>query len=362
MAIKEITDRLPDFEFDLITALMDIKLKRREKIGRINVYRVGIGVPLIDKLYLAFRGWNLGFKLHQKREYQAVWSIMASFSGFAALGFKLNARIPFLLTLQEGDPIKKILNKVKFVRYRFNEIFTLADGLQSISYYLEDWGRQMGFRGLVSKVVPNGVDVSLFTKDYPAEDISALRKNFGFPDNSKIIITTSRLVVKNGIGDVIKALPLLPDKYCFYICGIGPLENDLKKTVEKLNLTARVKFAGLKKYSELPQLLKAGDIFIRPSLSEGLGNSFLEAMAAGLPTIGTMVGGIPDFLIDGVTGLVCEPRNIESIAKAIIRAGGLSAQEQVKIHDNALKIIKARYDWNDITGEMLGIFNLLIKD
>jgi len=141
VAVKEITDRLPDFEFDLITALMDIKLKRQEKIGQVNVYRVGIGIPWIDKLYLALRGWVLGFKLHQERGYQAVWSIMASFSGFAALGFKLKARIPFLLTLQEGDPVKKILKKVKFVRYRFNEIFTLADGLQSISYYLEDWGR-----------------------------------------------------------------------------------------------------------------------------------------------------------------------------------------------------------------------------
>jgi len=362
LAVKEITDRLLNLDFDLITALMDSKLKRHEKIGRVNVYRVGCGLPFIDKLYLAFRGFVLGLKLHKQNDYKAVWAIMASFGGFAALGFKLHAKIPFLLTLQEGDPIKDILRKVRLIRYRFNEIFTIADGLQSISYYLEDWGRQMGFSGLISKVVPNGVDVSSFTKGYPQEEILALRESFGFRENSKIIITTSRLVIKNGVGDVIKALALLPNEYCFYICGTGPLEQSLKNLVEKLNLDTRVKFAGFKKYSELPQLLKASDIFIRPSLSEGLGNSFLEAMAAGLPTIGTMVGGIPDFLIDGVTGLACEPENIESIARMIYRAGELSQEEKTKIHDNALKIIKARYNWDDIATEMMAMFNVLIKD
>jgi len=219
----------------------------------------------------------------------------------------------------------------------------------------------MGFKGSIVEVIPNGVDVDTFTKDYPANEIRSLRQSFGFPENAKIIVTASRLVVKNGTEDVIKALAKLPDEYCFYICGNGELENSLKDLTKELGLEKRVNFAGFKSHQELPKILKAADIFIRPSITEGLGNSFLEAMASGIPTIGTLVGGIPDFLIDGATGLVCEPKNIDSISKAIKRAGEMTSQEKQKMHQEAMKTINNKYNWGYVTGRMDNIFKTLIS-
>lgn len=360
VAIKEITDRLPDYEFDMITALMDRKLPKREKIGKVNVFRVGFGIPQLDKAYLALCGHFYGLKQHRKKPYIAVWAMMASFGGFAALSFKLKAKIPYLLTLQEGDPIEEILDKVKFIRTRFNKIFTKADGLQALSAYLYNWGAQMGFKGKVSEVVPNGVDVGIFTKSYTAEEIASLRKSFGFAEDAKITITASRLVVKNGVGDVIKALNLLPENYCFCVCGVGELEVSLKGLVKELDLEKRVIFLGYKSHAELPKILKSCDIFIRPSITEGLGNSFLEAMASGLPTLGTLVGGIPDFLTDNITGFACEPKNAESIARAIYKAGNLSQEEKNRLHQNAMKIINEKYNWEYIAMRMDYIFNKLI--
>jgi len=361
VAIKEITDRLFDYEFDMVTARLDKKLPVQEKIGRVNVYRLGLGEPKIDKLYLAKFGHLKGLALHRQKPYDMVWAMMASFGGFAALSFKLKTNIPYLLTLQEGDPIEEILRKVKLIRNRFNQIFSQADGLQSISNYLEQWGQQMGFVGKVAEVVPNGVDVSLFAKDYPAQEIKELRQSFGFDSNAVIVVTSSRLVIKNGLAGVIKALKELPENYCFYICGVGELENSLKQLTKSLALEKRVVFAGYKSHHELPQILKASDIFIRPSVSEGLGNSFLEAMAAGLPTIGTLVGGITDFLQDGVTGIVCQPQDPVSIAQAIKRAASLTPEEKEKLHQNAMKIIRERYDWDYIVRKMNYLFNKILE-
>lgn len=360
VAIKEITDRLVDYEFEMITALMDKKLPRVEQVGAVKVYRIGWGIPTLDKLYLATFGHLKGFRLHKSNFYQAIWAMMASFGGFAALSFKLKTNLPYLLTLQEGDPIEYILNKVRLVRSRFNKIFTKADALQPISNYLYDWGKQMGFKGKVAEVIPNGVDVSIFTKEYSGELITKQRQAFGFSADSKIIVTASRLVIKNGVGDVIKALSKLPDNICFYICGVGELESSLKQLTQELDLTKRVMFGGYKNHQELALILKASDIFIRPSITEGLGNSFLEAMAAGLITIGTLVGGIPDFLKDGVTGLVCQPQNPENIAQVISRAAHMNDEEKKRLHQNAMRIIEEKYNWTYIGRRMDYVFKQLM--
>ena len=93
------------------------------------------------------------------------------------------------------------------------------------------------------------------------------------------------------------------------------------------------------------------DIFIRPSLSEGFGNSFIEAMAAGLPVIATPVGGIVDFLESGSTGLFCEVHNPQSIAKQV---EWLIADELLRkrIILNANSMVRERYQWDLIAKEM----------
>lgn len=361
IAIKEITDRMPEFEFDMITARMRPDLAVQEKIGRVNVYRIGRGNRKTDKFFLLFFGHRLARRLHRKEPYSAVWSMMASYGGFPALAVKKKLKIPFLLTLQEGDPIEEILHKVRHIRIRFNQIFTRADGLQAISTYLMKWGEQMGFRGAVKEVVPNGVDVSRFTRVYSDEEILPIKKNFGFADDAVVLVTASRLVVKNGVADVIRALRLLPEKFCFVICGVGELEESLKLLVKDLHLQSRVRFLGSVSHEDLPKILRASDIFIRPSITEGLGNSFLEAMAVGLPTIGTPVGGIPDFLTDGVTGFFCKPHNSESIAQAVERILKLTPEERKQIHANGMKIIFERYNWEYISGRMRGVFGELMK-
>lgn len=367
VAVKEITDRLSDFHFDMVTARINRRLSKFERVGNINIYRIGVGIPKFDKYLLAFFGHRFAQKLHQKKDYNAIWSIMASYSGFAGMFFKKrHPKIPFLLTLQEGDPIEYIKRRVRSVYPLFKRIFIKADFIQTISHYLANFAREMGFKGPL-EVVPNAVDIKYFSQQYSSIELEELKRKLGKKPEDKYIITTSRLVLKNAVNDVIKSLPYLSENIKFLIVGTGPDEAKLKTLTNELKLEERVVFLGHVDHKEMPKYLKISDVFIRPSLSEGLGNSFLEAMAAGIPVIATPVGGIPDFLFDPdknpdkpSSGLFCEVRNPKSIAEKVkIFLENQKLTEKIKT--NAKELVIKNYDWDLIAQKMKDIFSRLIK-
>lgn len=348
VAIKEITDRLGEgFEFVLITARIDNKLPKRERIGNVDVYRMGLGTSF-DKLWLAIGGGYLGVKLARKEPFCMVWGVMASFAGLAALRFKeLKSEIPFLLTLQEGDDLDDIEKKMRILWWRFRKIFISADCVQVISNYLADWARRMGTTGKI-ELIPNGVDLSKF--------------QLGQREKNKTIITTSRLVKKNGVSNLIRALLILPSDYKLKILGIGPDELKLKKLTKELKLSSRVSFLGFVSSDKISYHFSQSEIFARPSLSEGLGNSFLEAMAFGLPVVGTPVGGIPDFLEENETGWFCEPNNPRSLVEKIKYITDPNNLNQVdRVVMKARLLVEEKYDWDKIAIKIRAIFEDLLS-
>ncbi|MDD5072010.1 MAG: glycosyltransferase family 4 protein, partial [Patescibacteria group bacterium] len=351
---REITERISDIEFDMITARMDRKLPRFERLGNINVYRIGIGLPIFDKLWLAFGGAKFAKKSHEKNKYDAVWAIMASFGGLAAETFKKeNPEVKFLLTLQEGDDLTEVERKTIFIKKRFKNIFARADYIQAISRYLEDWAKKMGAICPI-EVVPNGVDTGIKNYELRIKN-HEFKKSLGIGEDEKVIITVSRLVKKNGVGDLIEAIKSVEAK--LLICGDGEERQKLEARSKKLGISDKVIFLGFIAPEELPKYYALADVFCRPSLSEGLGNVFLEAMAAGTPVIATPVGGIPDFLADGETGWFCRVRDPESIAEKIKWIlDGKNEEEVKKVADNARKMVEEKYDWEGIAKKMEKIF------
>ena len=159
LAIKEITDRLSprQFSFDLITLNLDGKQKPEEQVGSVHVIRLSC-----SKFLFPIRAFMRARKLHRESPYDRVWSVMASYGGFAGLFFKYHfPHIPFILTLQEGDSLSHIYKRAFFVWPLFRSIFTRADRITAISSYLAKWAKRMGAKGSIS-VVPNGVDTERF--------------------------------------------------------------------------------------------------------------------------------------------------------------------------------------------------------
>src|SRR3989339_490874 len=361
VAVKEITERIRDVEFDMITVRLSAKDLPQEKIGNVTVYRIGWRIGRIDKLLFPFRAARLAQHLHQKNHYDVIWSIMASFSGFAALFFKKkNPNVKFLLTLQEGDDLKQIERKVFFVKHWFKQIFTRADYIQCISNYLAKWAREMKATCPV-EVAPNGVDFQKYQisnikyQTNIKTQILNFKKDLRIKDDEKIILTTSRLVKKNGIEDLIEAIKILDIK--LIICGTGVELKSLKFKTKNLKLEDKISFVGFVKPEELPKFYAIADVFCRPSLSEGLGNSFLEAMSAGVPVVATPVGGIPDFLEDGKTGWFCKVKNPESIAvKVKYILDEKNKAEVKKVTDNAKRMVWEKYNWDTIAIQIKNIF------
>ena len=349
IATKEITDRIDGFDFDLITARLDKKLEREERIGNVNVYRVGQGWAL-DKYLFPFLAYFKAKKLHKEKEYQITQAIMAFYSGLAALFFKLKyPKVKYLLTMQSGDSDFFIWIRTWFWHPIYKMIYTKPDYIQAISNFLAKRAKNNGYKGEI-EVIPNGVDLDLF-------------KSIERIDNKKekVILTVSRLVKKNGIDDLIKAGQYLDFPFKILIIGIGPDEEKLKKLVKKLKLQDKVIFQGHVDYKGLPSYYTSADVFVRPSLTEGLGNVFLEAMATGLPVIGTNVGGIPDFLEDRKTGLFCEIRNPKDIAEKIEEI--LNNDELRKtLSKNGYDLVQEKYGWDKISQQMKKIYLKLINE
>lgn len=340
IAVKELTDRLTDYDFDMITVNLDGKQKKYERIGNVNVYRVGRGK--MGKYILPILGILKANALKKSNSYDAVWGIMASYSGIAALFFKiLNPKSKFILTLQEGDSIDHIMLRAAPIFLIFKKMFKRADIVHSISSFLDKFAKDMGAKNTV--IVPNGVHFSHFSSATPG---SLERKNGEF-----ILITTSRLVKKNAVLDIVKSLEFLPENIKLFILGEGPQKKSILEFIEKFSLQERVRFFGHVDHKDLPGFLVSSDVFVRPSLSEGFGNSFIEAMACGVPVIATPVGGIVDFVTDGKTGVFCEVKNPESIARAVEK---IIYDEGFKknIIDSARDMVLSNYDWEVVTNQM----------
>lgn len=372
VAIKEITDRMDTskYEFHMVTLRFDRNLLKHEKVGNIMVHRIGFttmnpGIadlkkfPLkLNKPLFQFLAFFSAVRLHRKYHFDATWAMMAHSTGVPAGIFKtFFPNVTYLLTLQEGDPIDYILKTMKPVAPLFRRAFTNADMIQAISTFLGTWARDMGFRGVL-ETIPNAVNTKHFAHVYSDDELRSLKEKLGKKDGDVFMITTSRLVTKNAVDDVIRSLALLPDIVHFIILGIGPDEAILRKLAKDLGVENRVQFLGQVDHSEMPKYLKVSDIFIRPSLSEGMGNSFVEAMAAELPVIATQEGGIADFLFDPEknkdkepTGRAVMPRDPAGIAKAVMAYIENPATTKI-IVNNARTLAFERYDWDLIAHNM----------
>ena len=350
LAIRNITDRLPEFDFDLVTGRHTPSQPLVEQMGRIRVFRVGSrlsGLTLTHpKFFLPFTMAITALRLARTRQYSLMHAYQASqAAGAAWLVHLVRPSLPFLVTLQEG----KLLDQQSWpVRWARALILWSANRITAISNYLAQYARL--YNKTPIDIIPNGVDTE-----------ALVPRGEKPTSNKKVILSISRLVPKNGLENLIRAMPQVQERFSdaqLVLVGDGPLKEKLQVIAN--NLKVRVNFAGSVLHERLAQYLHQADVFARPSLSEGLGSAFLEAMAAGVPVVGSRVGGIADFLEHERTGLVCNPANPSDIASKIIR---ILTDNTLRdgIVSHALAMVRERYNWDVIAPRMGQIYREMSK-
>jgi len=168
-----------------------------------------------------------------------------------------------------------------------------------------------------TSLIYNGVgEASLFEVD---SDDYVTRKSLGFEEKDIVVLTVASLTRHKGHQVLIDAARVVLKRHenvRVLIVGDGPLRSKLEAYVEQLQLSPRILFTGQQK--DVFPFLKLADLFVLPSTErEGLGIALIEAMAAGLPVIGTRLGGIPEAIEENVNGLLFAPGNSEELAAAI---------------------------------------------
>ena len=192
-------------------------------------------------------------------------------------------------------------------------------------------------------VIPNYIDTKLF---FFKKEIKKLPGSICF---------VGRLVKEKNLISLLSGMANLP--YQLTIIGGGELQNDLERLSDKLSL--KTIFLGNVPNSQLPDLLNRHEMFILPSLYEGLPKVLLEAMACGLPVIGSNVNGITEIIKDGHNGSLCKP-TVESIRGQIISLME-SPQTRITFGRNARKTVKDYYSLDKVLEQELSMYKKLVK-
>lgn len=166
----------------------------------------------------------------------------------------------------------------------------------------------------------NPIDVDQFKTSTPRMRQNLIEE-LGLPDGSVILLNVARVSPQKGLLYAIRALPAVLKKYPgAYLVSVGALVDQywfsqLQAEVASLGVADRVHFLGVRR--DIPELLRSCDLFVFPSLYEGLGISLIEAMASGCACVASMTGAIPEVIRRGVDGRLVPPGEVHALAEAI---------------------------------------------
>lgn len=192
-----------------------------------------------------------------------------------------------------------------------------VDRFAAISRAVRDALVQSGVAAERIDVVPSGIDPPA-TLD-PGDRVK-LRRGLGVESGNTLAVTVAALAPGKGHGDLLRAMAAASTRapsLRLWIVGEGPLESELRRETRSLGLEGGVQFLGFR--TDIQALLQAADLFCLATRHEGLGSSILEAMAAGLPVVASRVGGIPEIVEEGRTGILVPGADTVALADALER-------------------------------------------
>lgn len=229
-----------------------------------------------------------------------------------------------------------------------------TDGLITINQ--EDYRRAQKFHAGKTILIPGvGIDLDKFQKKEPTRQ--EIRNKLGIPEIKIILMSVGELTKRKNHMAVIEALACLEEYDILYVvCGDGPMKARLRARAEELGVRERVKLLGFRK--DIAELHKMADIFVFPSLQEGLPVALMEAMASGLPIVASRIRGNEDLIQNNRGGYLVKAQDSEQLAEAISKMIK-NPEQRDKMEKRNLEIIK-HYGQDAVLQKMKEFFNEIV--
>jgi len=314
-------------------------------------------VPLLMPAYV-LAGGATALDLHRRHRFDIIHGHWAVPGGFIASMVSRVARRALIMTLHGSDVYVTERNRLYAAAARM--AYRQAACVTAVSDDLRRRAVAVGLPEAISRVVPSGVDGDMYARG----DGAAYRLALGIAASAPVVGALGRLVGKKGFEYLIDAMPrvlaAVPDAVCV-IGGEGDLADSLRASAAHLGLHDRVMLAGQIPRDETASFYAMCDVFAVPSVVDPRGNVdglplvLLEAMASGVPVVGSRLGGVAEVISDGENGLLVPPGDSESLAEKVIQV--LQQPEWGRsLGQRARRDAEAGYSWKGIAGQFEAIY------
>nr|WP_276698471.1 glycosyltransferase [Methanobacterium formicicum] len=318
------------------------------RAGMIDNVKEGFLVKIQIFTFLFFNVYYSLRKLNRMDVIHVQWPIP---NGLGALFLKKLYGIPYINTIH-GEEVH--LSKRYHLLFALHWLVNNSSKTITNSNATRKFCLDAGLDEDKIDVIPFGVDTEFFRPLDVYKD-----------ENIFQILSVGYLIERKGFEYLIKAMPFVLKEHKqarLKIVGSGPMESKLKELIYELNLEGEVEILKNVSDEELLMIYNSADIFVLPSIvdsqgnTEGLGVVLLEAMACGLPVIGSNVGGIPDIIENNESGLLVPERDIPSLTGAILQ---LTTDHKLrgKLSHSSLNTVKNRFNWDHISESYIDDYN-----
>jgi glycosyltransferase involved in cell wall biosynthesis len=276
--------------------------------------------------------------------------------GFAPVAARVARRLglPLVVTLHGANMHPRYLHS-RYQQRRLRPALAAAERVILVGEPLREFFKSYIGSDRNFQVVPNGVDVPLLRSERPT-----------LHDGPWRIVSVSNLQEGKGIDLAIRALARLNREgisdWTYRIIGEGPERAALLKLTTELSLTDKVTFVGPVRHAEIFDHLAAAELFVLPSYREAFGIAYLEAMAAGLLTIGVAGQGPSQFIRDRENGILVPPRDVEALAAALGEILAGDRQRWREIAREGQETAQNAYSWDHHATQLISVYEQAIKE
>jgi glycosyltransferase involved in cell wall biosynthesis len=309
--------KMPSLEVDLVTSSVDAQYHLEAVGANVRIHKLPIGKnqqnlhfqSQKDLLVYAWKAYWFSRELIKKNKFDLTHSFFTVPCGFLSLLFKAQYGLPYIVSLR-GSDVPGYSDRFAFI-YNFLKPLTRLIWKRSFAVV----SNSEGLQELAQKtkadqsigIIYNGIDINTF------------RPNESLKSANKFIVTpgASRVTTRKGLNYLVEAVAKLAPKYpqiMLKVMGEGDAQADLEELARKVGIGNNVEFLGRIPREKTAPYYQEADVFVLPSLNEGMSNAMLEALATGLPLIATDCGGSKELIGEDENGFFIKMRDAQDIA------------------------------------------------